>query len=162
KRWRRDPFDRPAEIARLLDELKAFVAAIEGPSWDRDPLYLDTVGARTRWAAVVNGLVPPDDLDGLEALLVDLRHDRNFVRPRKGGGAGFSKRHTRADIWERRQRLYDALGEFEQRANADLAALLQVDLQNSLERYSALKAAEGALDFVDLLLKTRALIRDNA
>ena len=62
----------------------------------------------------------------------------------------------------RRQRLFDALGDFERRANADLAAALQIDLQASLDRYQALKAAEGALDFVDLLLEARTLLRDNA
>ena len=48
------------------------------------------------------------------------------------------------------------------RANADLAAALQGDLQTSIERYDALKAAEGALDFVDLLLRARELLRDDA
>ena len=74
----------------------------------------------------------------------------------------YSKRHTRAAVWDRRQELYTALGEFERRANADLAAALQQDLQASLERYDTLKAAEGALDFVDLLLRARELLRDDA
>ncbi len=128
----------------------------------RRPLYLDTTRARTGAAAIANGLVPADDLDGLEALLVDLHHDRGFAKPRKGSGAAYSKRHTRAAVWDRRQELYSALGEFERRANADLAAALQQDLRASLERYGALKAAEGALDFVDLLLRARDLLRDNA
>ena len=161
-RWRQDPFDRQGEIRRLCDQLTAFAEMSSGPSWDKDVLYLDTTRARTGARAIADGLVPADDLDGLEALLVDLHHDRGFSRPRKGSGAGYSKRHTRAAIWDRRQELYNALGEFERRANADLAAHLQQDLQASLDRYEALKAAEGALDFLDLLLQARALLQHDA
>ena len=144
--------------SRLTD----FAAMSSGPAWDKDVLYLDTTRARTGAAAIADGLVPADDLDGLEALLVDLHHDRGFAKPRKGSGAAYSRRHTRAAVWDRRQELYTALGEFERRANADLAAALQQDLRASLERYDTLKAAEGALDFVDLLLRARELLRDDA
>ena len=160
--WRRVEFDRPGEIGRLVDLLTTFVDLSAGPAWDKDPLFQDTAQARTALAAIRDGLVPADDLDGLEALLVDLHHDRGFARPRKGGGAAYSRRQTRASVWDARQRLFDALGEFERRANADLAAALQADLADSLERYEALKMAEGALDFVDLLLSARSLLRDNA
>jgi ATP-dependent helicase/nuclease subunit A len=161
-RWRRDEFDRPEEVRRLVERLAGFVEMSSEPSWDRDPLYQDTAQARSALAAIRDGLVPLDDVDGLEALLVDLHHDRGFARPKKGSGAGYSRRQTRAAVWEARQRLFDALGEFERRANADLAAALQADLQDSLQRYEALKATEGSLDFVDLLLVTRSLLRDNA
>jgi ATP-dependent helicase/nuclease subunit A len=159
--WRRDPFDRPVEIARLVAELEAFADLSDGPAWDKDPLYLDTNSARMAARTIRQGLVARDDLDGLEGLLVDLHHDRTFARPRKGSSAAYSRRHTRAAVWERRQSLYAELGDFERRANADLAAALQADLHDSVGRYEALKAAEGALDFVDLLLQTRTLLRDN-
>jgi ATP-dependent helicase/nuclease subunit A len=160
--WRRDPFDRGREIGALVAQLRDFGERSGGPSWDRDPLYVDTAQARSAIEAVDDGLVPADDLDGLEALLIDVHHDRGFSRPRKGSGAAYSRRHTRAMVWDARQRLYEALGDFERRANADLAAALQHDLGDSLERYQRLKAAEGALDFVDLLLCARTLLRDNA
>jgi ATP-dependent helicase/nuclease subunit A len=161
-RWRTDPFDREGEIRQLVMQLTDFAAMSSGPAWDKDVLYLDTTRARTGAAAVADGLVPAVDFDGLEALLVDLHHDRGFAKPRKGSGAAYSKRHTRAAVWDRRQELYSALGEFERRANADLAAALQQDLRTSLERYGTLKAADGALDFVDLLLRARDLLRDDA
>ena len=159
--WRRDPFDRAAAIARAIAEVEAFADLSDGAAWDRDPLSLDTLAARTLARTVRNGLVARDDLDGLEGLLVDLHHDRSFARPRKGSSAAYSRRHTRAAVWDGRQSLFDTLAEFERRANADLAAALQADLQDSLTRYEALKAAEGALDFVDLLLMTRTLLRDD-
>jgi ATP-dependent exoDNAse (exonuclease V) beta subunit len=47
-------------------------------------------------------------------------------------------------------------------ADADLAALLQHDLRGAIDRYGELKARGGALDFLDLLLGARDLVRDNA
>jgi ATP-dependent exoDNAse (exonuclease V) beta subunit len=160
--WRRDPFDRESAIGRMVEQVLAFSDLTANPIWDRDPLYVDTTPARSCASAIRGGLVPLTDLDGLEAALIDLHHNRQFARPHKGGGAGYSRRHTRAAVWDARQQLFDALGEFERRANADLAAVLQIDLQASLDRYHALKAAEGALDFVDLLLEARTLLRDDA
>ena len=48
------------------------------------------------------------------------------------------------------------------RSNADLAPLLQEALQPALAAYEELKARGGRLDFLDLLIKARDLIRDNA
>ncbi|HEX7085022.1 MAG TPA: UvrD-helicase domain-containing protein [Vicinamibacterales bacterium] len=158
--WRRPVFDRAGAIERLVEELEAFAQLSSAPGSTRDELYVDTEGARLRWNAIATGLVARTDLDGLEGLLIDLRHDRGFARARKGRGAGYNRQRTRAEVWDARQRLYDALGDFETLANADLAALLREDLQECLQRYEALKRAEGALDFLDLLLRARALLRD--
>src|SRR5581483_12110555 len=40
--WRRDPFDRDAELARALDRLHALAALTERATSIRDPLYYDT------------------------------------------------------------------------------------------------------------------------
>ena len=161
-RWRRDPFEREHHIDRLVQQLREFVTLSANPSWDKDPLALDLADAHARCAAIDSGALPADDYDGLEASLVDLRHNRGFARPRKGSSAAYRRGTTRAAVWDAWQRLFDALGDFEARANADLASHIRDDLQGSLERYEQLKAAEGALDFVDLLLKARTLLRDNA
>ena len=55
-----------------------------------------------------------------------------------------------------------ALDEFQLRADADLAALLHGELLGCVDATSVLKAQEGALDFLDLLLRARDLIRDDA
>ena len=47
-------------------------------------------------------------------------------------------------------------------ADADLAALLRDELRGSIEHYETLKARHGALDFLDLLLRARNLVRDDA
>ena len=46
-------------------------------------------------------------------------------------------------------------------ADADLAALLQQDFRGALDRYDEMKTRTGALDFLDLLLGARNLVRDN-
>ena len=46
-------------------------------------------------------------------------------------------------------------------ADADLAAALQHELVGAVRRYEDLKARTGALDFLDLLLKARNLVRGN-
>ena len=47
-------------------------------------------------------------------------------------------------------------------SDADLAPLLHEELQAAVNAYQDLKAKGGRLDFVDLLIKARDLIRDNA
>ena len=160
--WRRPPFARVAEVGALLQRLHTIADMSADAKWTGDPLFGGTAGLRTRSATVREGLVPAHDLDGLEALLVDLRHDRSFRDRRKGSGAGYGRTWTRNQVWEACRDLDAALEAFERDANGDLAALLRDDLQPSLDRYEALKAAEGALDFLDLLLRTRDLLRDDA
>ena len=48
------------------------------------------------------------------------------------------------------------------REEATLAALLQSELQGLIEKYEELKARSGKLDFADLLIRVRNLIRENA
>ena len=54
------------------------------------------------------------------------------------------------------------LDQFRMTTDADLAALLQRDLRGAIDRYDEIKARAGALDFLDLLLGARDLVRDNA
>jgi ATP-dependent helicase/nuclease subunit A len=103
-----------------------------------------------------------DDLDALESQLVELRRNRDFKRARKGSGPGYRKGVPRAEVLAARDELMAALDLFQQRADAELAALLQAELLTCVDEYEALKAREGALDFLDLLLKARNLVRDNA
>jgi ATP-dependent exoDNAse (exonuclease V) beta subunit len=64
-------------------------------------------------------------------------------------------------VLEARDLLTYSLDDFQLRADADLAALLHEELLECVDRYKQLKAREGALDFLDLLLHARDLIRDN-
>src|SRR5205823_2563774 len=61
-----------------------------------------------------------------------------------------------------RDALFADLQQFRKDADADLAAALQQELRGATERYQQLKQAAGALDFADLLVRARDLIRDDA
>jgi ATP-dependent exoDNAse (exonuclease V) beta subunit len=162
--WTREPFDRAAMIEDVIPLVHALADVSKSASYAGDNLYLDTEPAR-RVSADLASMPAPEreaDLDGLESLLIDLRRNRDFKRARKGSGPTYSKGVPRAKVLEARDGLMFALDEFQLRADADLAALLHGELLECLDRYQTLKAREGALDFLDLLLHARDLIRGNA
>jgi ATP-dependent exoDNAse (exonuclease V) beta subunit len=159
--WTREPFDRAAAAARLVDLVHALADLSASPSYAGDNLFVDTEPVR-RLSRDLRARHAEPDLDGLEALLVDLRKNRDFTRARKGSGAGYGKGVTRAQVLDARHALTEALEDFRVRADADLAALLHGELVECVALYEDLKAREGALDFLDLLLRARNLVRDSA
>ena len=52
------------------------------------------------------------------------------------------------------------IGAYAELADAEFAAGLHLELRQAVERYEELKRAEGALDFLDLLIRARDLVRD--
>jgi len=160
--WTRRPFDREGDADRLIARLHEFAEMTEHPSYIKDTLYLDTAAARhlSQEIALQQSLDEPD-LDGWESRLIDLSRDRNFSRPRHGRGPGYRQGVSRAHLVERHEALRIQLDQFRLDADADLAAALQGELWGAIERYEMLKARSGALDFLDLLLKARDLVRDN-
>lgn len=54
------------------------------------------------------------------------------------------------------------LQQFSERADADLASLLATELRPVIAEYEELKQRGGTLDFFDLLLRARDLVRDDA
>jgi ATP-dependent exoDNAse (exonuclease V) beta subunit len=143
--------------------LHGLIELLETPAAAGDPLYADSWAAR-KLAEEIRRTesVAPRDYDRLEAGLIDLNHNRNFSDARKGSGGSYRSGVSRADIWQAFENLKRALADFEADANADLAAALRGELRGCINEYETAKAKAGALDFVDLLLKARDLIRDNA
>ncbi|MFI5076880.1 MAG: UvrD-helicase domain-containing protein, partial [Vicinamibacteria bacterium] len=155
--WTRPDFARDTEIDRLTSCVRTFAAITREASSLRDPLYLDTAPAR-RASDELPMLIDAGDIDGAEALLIDLSRDRDFRRARKGYGPNFAKGLTRSVTYEALQELVLQLDIFKRDADADLAALLRDELRGSLERYEELKARRGELDFFDLLHRARNLV----
>jgi ATP-dependent helicase/nuclease subunit A len=160
-RWRRDPFDRDRAIDALIEELRNAGALATSSSWADDYLTRSLteiarfVGESTRLEAVRGR-----DYDGLEASL------RSFARQRswswKGwAGTKFGK-FARDDVLSRRDRLKANLASFIAASDADLAPILHEVLQDPIADYERLKAKAGRLDFLDLLIKTRDLVRNDA
>ena len=165
--WARTPFDRRGAALQLVDLVHALADLSVSPSYVNDNLFVDTAPVRRVSRDLRANLEPgtrnPEpDLDGLESLLIDLLKNRDFKRARKGSGPGYRKGVMRAQVLEARDALMAALVVFQRAADAELAALLHAELVACVDRYEALKKREGALDFLDLLLEARDLVRDNA
>jgi ATP-dependent exoDNAse (exonuclease V) beta subunit len=171
--WRRPVLDRSAAAEEIVGLVHALADLSDAPSYRGDNLFVDTAPVRRlsrdlRAVAAISDEPPttthhpPSDLDGLESVLIELARNRDFKRGRKGSGAGYSKGVPRARVLDARDMLNSRLQEFQAKADADLAALLHAELMSCVDQYEALKAREGALDFLDLLLRARDLIRDDA
>ncbi|MCC7416082.1 MAG: UvrD-helicase domain-containing protein [Acidobacteria bacterium] len=157
--WRRDPFDRDAELAQVLSALGGVARMSEGAGSTRDPLYLDTRVVRELAHDVeVAGRLDLADPDRWEARVVDLAQNRDFRRARKGRGQAYGDGVDREAVWTALEALTAGLDGFQRAADADLAALLHAELAAVVEGYQRLKRAAGALDFVDLLLSARDLL----
>jgi ATP-dependent exoDNAse (exonuclease V) beta subunit len=159
--WSRPDFDRRAAIAALVRGVHEYAVITAQAASVRDPLFVDTAAAR-RASDELRLIMSVGDDDAAEAVLVDLCRDRDFRRARKGLGASFARGVARADVQAAHQGLLQQLDVFKADADADLAALLRDELQGSIERYERLKAGHGALDFLDLLLRARDLLRNRA
>lgn len=158
--WRRDPFDREAEIDAIVAEIAELGALAEkaaSPSdWCAKSIAFfarlaEDVAARERAA--------PRDHDGLEAAIVGLRTRKEWGW--RGSGKLFAPGLPRAEVIARRDALRARVEAFAIRADADLAACLRRDLDPIVERYEALARRSGALDFLDLLLGVRRMLGEN-
>ena len=157
--WRHDPgFDRNAAIDALIDEMKelALWADRGDPKqwFTRSLLDLKHIVADMTRAEEDTGR----DYDGIEARLFDFLSSwksKNYV-------AYFARdEFPEKDLKARRDALKENVHDFVERAGADLAPRLRDDLMAVLEEYTRLKERAGCLDFLDLLLRARDLVRDN-
>ncbi len=167
--WKRRDWD-PGAAVRELVEQPAGQGSDQIPSlFMIEDLYRalpkDAPGARPNWlirslaAAAdlgreirVREAASGRDLDWLEQALAELKV------PAYGGRTPRGFPHTRK--W--RDAFRTRLLAFQRASNADLAALLREDLRGLIEDYEAAKQKAGLLDFDDLLLRTRSLLRDHA
>ena len=161
--WRRDPFDRRAAIDHVLGELRGLAGLAEHARSRRD--YL---AASLRHIAEFVARVDMRERDGerdvdlVEAELVALATDRDVDWFRKGSGRFFGEGLLRADVLLQREAVRHDLDQFLARAQADLAACLHRELQPVIAAYEEQKSRRGVLDFLDLLVRARDLIRGDA
>jgi len=166
--WRRPDYDRKAAIRSLMVRLKSFADLTAKPIKRDDKFAASVAAARItsqdldRQKRQVGDMVPEPMWDGWEAALVSLSQQRDFVNPRKGSGGAFAIGVTRDQALDAHKELLDALKDFRNTADADLAALLHAEMRDCLERYESRKQEAGALDFLDLLIKARDLVCHNA
>jgi ATP-dependent helicase/nuclease subunit A len=159
--WTRHDFDRRGAIDVLVAQVLVLRDALATSTTTADTLYADLWALR-RLADDVRSRerVVTRDYDGLESALIDLLRVRQLTKPRAGSARNYRGGMGRDEIQKRHAELLTALHELKRDADADLAGLLQHELLETVDRYEALKAGAAALDFVDLLLRTRDLLRD--
>ncbi len=159
--WKRPDWDRPATIDRVVESVLDVAAMTETPISTRDVLFLDTTSLRRQAGEIARAArQSPRDYDGLEALVTTLAGERDLAKTRKGSGAMYSTTRARQTILDARAALLAALKTFRDVANADLAALVHAELQDCVRRYEDRKQRAGKVDFLDLLIRARDLVRD--
>src|SRR5437867_1765120 len=158
--WRHeDGFDRDGTIHALIDEMAALGAfAARG---NPDDYFVKSLAEIARFVDEVRRreAIRGRDPDRLEAELLGLSREKHW---RWTGFRRTSDGFPKSELLERRDRLQAALVDFVQRAGADLAPKLRDELWPVVEGYERLKERAGCLDFLDLLLRARDLVRDNA
>jgi ATP-dependent exoDNAse (exonuclease V) beta subunit len=167
--WTRPDWEREPELdAAVLEARKLAGLASYADQPDKAP----AVGLRNlaQWIEDLDQLEldAPRDHDWIEAeirRLLGLRgYDGDHLWTWKGGGKTYGTGPDgpipKAHVIERRDALRTRFETLVERAEADLAACLREDLRPVVDRYERLKAEEGALDFIDMLLRARDLIRD--
>ena len=159
--WRRDPFDRNGAIDTLIDELAQLRGLAAASSWPDDHLTrnLTEIARFVEETARIEA-VRGRDYDGLEAELRGLRRLRSWTW--KGAKRTTFGALSRDEVLARRDEAKADLEAFIADSDADLAPLLHEALQAPIADYEVLKAKAGQLDFLDLLIKARDLVRDNA
>ena len=161
--WQRRAFDREAATDARVARVHGLNARLTTCSRTSDTLYADLWPVRQlSQDTLTRERVAPRDHDGLEAALVDLLRQRTFKSPRRGDARNYRGTVTRDEVLAAHEQLLAGLQDFARDADADLAALIQPALFETVDRYEQLKERAAALDFVDLLLRARDLVRDCA
>jgi ATP-dependent exoDNAse (exonuclease V) beta subunit len=159
--WRRQAFDRNSAIDALMTEFSALGALAAASSWPDDYLTRN-LAEISRFVDETTRLegVRDRDYDGLEADLRAVGRWRSWTW--KGAQKTSYGNQSRDAVLALRDQAKANLDVFIAASDADLAPLLHEALQTPIKAYQSLKTKAGRLDFLDLLIKTRDLIRDNA
>lgn len=159
--WSRPSFDRIGEIDRLVTRLHEFAQLTRKASSTEHVVYWQTREARdlSEYTKTVEKN-HARDYDGLEARLISLGKSWDFKIKKKGPGS-YGTGVTRDQVIAAYDVLVASLQQFCVAADADLAALLATELREAIAEYEALKQRGSKLDFFDLLVRARDLLRDN-
>jgi ATP-dependent exoDNAse (exonuclease V) beta subunit len=159
--WRREPFSRERAIDALMDELAALGAFAATSSWSEDYLARNLAEIsrfieESRRREAVRGR----DYDGVEGELRAAARWRSWTW--KGAHRTTFGTVSRNEVLALRDQAKTNLDAFILASDADLAPLLHEALQAPINYYEFLKTKDGRLDFLDLLIKARNLIRTDS
>lgn len=159
--WTRRPFDLRAEVDALVNNVRELAQMAEACPKTNDPLRIALEPAVEFCRRLDRAeAVRTRDPIALEPLLAALHRD--LARDKRKGRGAYAPQIPREQVAARRDELMQQLADFRICASADLASLLREELNELLLAYDACKQRAGALDFVDLLIRARDLVRGNA
>jgi ATP-dependent helicase/nuclease subunit A len=160
--WRQVAFDRNGQIDQLIEQVKLIAEAASRCPKPTDNLVRSLRPAQgvITWIERAEVATRSRAYDTLESLLIKLLRD--LKKDTKKGAGFFSSSVPREQVVGARTQLIQNLETFQVAADADLAALLRGEMWDLVESYDALKRRAGKLDFVDLLILARDLVRGNA
>jgi ATP-dependent exoDNAse (exonuclease V) beta subunit len=158
--WRQpEGFARETEIDALIVEMNALGEWSE--TGDQDQWFTKSLAYLKQFVAEltrIESLGEPRDYDGIEARLFGLLagwKSKNYKGyfPQDG--------FPREELRRRRDEFKLRIEAFIDKAGADLAPRLRQELWWLVDEFERLKERAGYLDFLDLLVRARNLIRDN-
>ncbi len=155
--WEQRPFARDEALQSMVARCVHFSQMTSTSSHPRDPLFLATAPVRnfTEWHSQQGALL--DDL--VEGRIVALHGE--LSKDKRRGTGPYSPQLDRSAVLSERAALIEGLSTYATQANAQLAAQLKEELSEAIDEYQKEKRTLGKLDFSDLLLDARALVRDN-
>jgi ATP-dependent exoDNAse (exonuclease V) beta subunit len=158
--WDKRGFDRDAGLDALIVKAEATLELRNRGGRPRDPLYdglrpLSDFVERVRRARDAERF----DANLAESEILRLPRDLRWLRP---GGGKYSDSVSREAVFASWEQLKAAIEAFGESADADLAAHLRDELWQVVALYQQAKKAAGQLDFMDLLLYARDLLRHDA
>jgi len=160
--WRQVPFDRDSEVDRLVEQVKLIgeAASLCAKPFDNLVKSLRPAQALVTWIQRSEAATRGRDYDTLESFLIKLLGD--LKKDTKKGSGFFAQSVPREQVVDARSQLIANLEAFQAAADADLAATLRNEMWDLVVHYNELKRRAGKLDFVDLLILARDLVRGNA
>jgi ATP-dependent helicase/nuclease subunit A len=158
--WHAKPFDRGGRIDALLAPCATLNESVSQCTRRADNL----VKSMRPLADFVTWLARTEqagcrDFDTLEARLLKLARD--LRRDFKKGSGNFAPAISRPQVLDAREALLRELDAFHVDADADFAVALRHDMQDLVRAYTDRKQRAGKLDFLDLLVRVRDLVRDD-
>ncbi len=162
--WRREPFAREAELDRAMEELAA-AGALAARAQRADDYLARNLAEIARFVEETRRLeaVRGRDPDGLEAELRALARARSVGWHWRGSPRrSYAPGRPREEVIARRDAAKARLDALLAACDADLAARLREELRPVVAGYEARKRKAGRLDFLDLLVRARDLVRGHA